>query len=104
MSMFVPYSVAKMGFPLSNNDIGTKKRSFSIKQTNMFFYFFLPVYVLYVSLQDFVSDVHYFVVREYISQLMKNNYSCKSRKYERAATKIEVQWGKLCELFQEMVQ
>lgn len=69
-----------------------------------FFHIFLPVYVLYVSLQDFVSDVHYFVVREYISQLMKNNYSCKNRKNERAAAKIEVQWGKLCERFQEMVQ
>ncbi|XP_026799522.3 exocyst complex component 3-like protein 4 isoform X1 [Pangasianodon hypophthalmus] len=52
--------------------------------------------------QEFVSDVHYFVVREYISQLMKNNYSCKNRKNEKAATKIRVQWSELCELFQEM--
>ncbi|XP_017319299.1 exocyst complex component 3-like protein 4 isoform X1 [Ictalurus punctatus] len=52
--------------------------------------------------QEFVSGVHYFVVKEYISQLMKNNYSCKNRKNENAAAKIEVQWGELHELFQEM--
>ncbi|XP_058242105.1 exocyst complex component 3-like protein 4 isoform X1 [Hemibagrus wyckioides] len=52
--------------------------------------------------QDFVSDVHYFVVKEYISQLIKNNYSCKNRKSEKAAAKLDKQWGELCELFQEM--
>ncbi|XP_046692983.1 exocyst complex component 3-like protein 4 isoform X2 [Silurus meridionalis] len=52
--------------------------------------------------EEFVSDVHYFVVKEYISQLMKNNYSCKNRKNEKAAAKIGEQWGEICELFQEM--
>ncbi|XP_062852199.1 exocyst complex component 3-like protein 4 [Trichomycterus rosablanca] len=50
----------------------------------------------------FVCDVHYFVVREYVSQLMKNNYSCKNRKNVSAASKIQEQWGELCELFKEM--
>ncbi|XP_060728394.1 exocyst complex component 3-like protein 4 [Tachysurus vachellii] len=52
--------------------------------------------------EEFVSDVHYFVVKEYISQFMKYNYSCKNRKNEKAAANIGVQWGELCELFQEM--
>lgn len=70
----------------------------------MFSFFFLSLCPLYVLLQEFVSGVHYFVVKEYISQLMKNNYSCKNRKNENAAAKIEVQWGELRELFEEMVQ
>ncbi|KAG9275276.1 exocyst complex component 3-like protein 4 [Astyanax mexicanus] len=49
-----------------------------------------------------VSEVHYFVVKEYVSQLMKNNYSCKNRKNEKAASKMSEQWGELRELFQEM--
>ncbi|KAL7890075.1 hypothetical protein AOLI_G00023330 [Acnodon oligacanthus] len=52
--------------------------------------------------QVLVSEVHYFVVKEYISQLMKNNYSCKNRKNERAASKMSEQWVELRELFQEM--
>ncbi|TSK22817.1 Tumor necrosis factor alpha-induced protein 2 [Bagarius yarrelli] len=52
--------------------------------------------------QAFVNDVHFFVVKEYISQLMKNNYSCKNRKNEKAAANIKVQWSELCGLFQEM--
>ncbi|XP_026877488.1 exocyst complex component 3-like protein [Electrophorus electricus] len=52
--------------------------------------------------QAFVSDMHYSVVRGYVSQLMKNNYTCKNRKNERAATKIREQWGELKEVFQEM--
>ncbi|XP_076831754.1 exocyst complex component 3-like protein 4 isoform X2 [Brachyhypopomus gauderio] len=52
--------------------------------------------------QAFVSDIHYSVARDYVSQLMKNNYTCKNRKHERAATKIREQWDKLNELFQEM--
>lgn len=52
--------------------------------------------------QAFVSEVHYFVVKEYVSQLMKNNYSCKNRKNEKAASKMSEQWGELRELFQEM--
>ncbi|XP_069577529.1 exocyst complex component 3-like protein 4 [Brachyistius frenatus] len=52
--------------------------------------------------QGFVSRLHYHVVREYVSQLMKNNYTCKNRKHETAATKIRHQWDKLRELFVDM--
>ncbi|KAK2896476.1 hypothetical protein Q8A67_010964 [Cirrhinus molitorella] len=52
--------------------------------------------------QTFVNDVHFFVVKEYVSQLMKNNYLCKNRKNETAATKITNQWEELKEIFQEM--
>ncbi|XP_066535890.1 exocyst complex component 3-like protein 4 isoform X2 [Hoplias malabaricus] len=52
--------------------------------------------------QPLVNEVHYFVVKEYVSQLMKNNYSCKNRKNESAASKMSKQWGELKELFQEM--
>ncbi|XP_023656482.1 exocyst complex component 3-like protein 4 [Paramormyrops kingsleyae] len=49
----------------------------------------------------FVAKVHYHVVREYISQLMKNDYSCKSRKHERAAEKMSLQWSSLEEIFED---
>lgn len=75
-----------------------------LNKTKTFTCPFLSGCLLYVLLQDFVSDVHYFVVKEYISQLIKNNYSCKNRKNEKAAAKLEEQWGELCDLFQEMVQ
>ncbi|KAM7403712.1 hypothetical protein PAMA_004245 [Pampus argenteus] len=52
--------------------------------------------------QEFASRLHYQVVREYVSQLMKNNYSCKNRKHENAASKIRQQWNKLSELFEDM--
>ncbi|XP_016123820.1 exocyst complex component 3-like protein 4 isoform X2 [Sinocyclocheilus grahami] len=52
--------------------------------------------------QAFVNEAHFFVVKEYVSQLMKNNYSCKNRKNETAATKITNQWEKLKEIFQDM--
>ncbi|XP_051504481.1 exocyst complex component 3-like protein 4 isoform X2 [Myxocyprinus asiaticus] len=52
--------------------------------------------------QTFVNEAHFFVVKEYVSQLMKNNYSCKNRKNETAASKITMQWGELKELFQDM--
>ncbi|KAG1950583.1 exocyst complex component 3-like protein [Pimephales promelas] len=52
--------------------------------------------------QVFVNEAHIFVVKEYVSQLMKNNYSCKNRKNETAATKIANQWEELKEIFQEM--
>ncbi|XP_072533016.1 exocyst complex component 3-like protein 4 isoform X2 [Salminus brasiliensis] len=52
--------------------------------------------------QALASEVHYFVAKEYVSQLMKNNYSCKNRKNEKAASKMSEQWGELRELFQEM--
>ncbi|XP_041828791.1 exocyst complex component 3-like protein 4 isoform X2 [Melanotaenia boesemani] len=51
---------------------------------------------------EFVSRLHYHVVREYVGQLMKNNYSCKNRKHEKAAAKIQEQWNQLRDLFEEM--
>ncbi|XP_028857199.1 exocyst complex component 3-like protein 4 [Denticeps clupeoides] len=50
----------------------------------------------------FVNDVHYHVVKEYISQLMKNKYNCKNSKHEKAAEKIREQWTEIKDLFQEM--
>ncbi|XP_062325481.1 exocyst complex component 3-like protein 4 isoform X1 [Osmerus eperlanus] len=52
--------------------------------------------------QKLVSNLHYHLVKEYVSQLMKNNYSCKNRKHERASKKMRGQWSKLRELFQDM--
>ncbi|XP_074548198.1 exocyst complex component 3-like protein 4 [Halichoeres trimaculatus] len=52
--------------------------------------------------KEFASVLHYHVVKEYIGQLMKNNYSCKNRKHERAARKIRGQWDQLIDLFEEM--
>ncbi|XP_054470118.1 exocyst complex component 3-like protein 4 [Anoplopoma fimbria] len=51
---------------------------------------------------EFASRLHYHVVREYVGQLMKNNYSCKNRKHEKAANKIRVQCGKLTDVFENM--
>ncbi|XP_041941371.1 exocyst complex component 3-like protein 4 isoform X2 [Alosa sapidissima] len=52
--------------------------------------------------QAFASAVHLYVVKEYITPLMKNNYSCRNRKNQRAATKLRNQWSQLRELFHEM--
>ncbi|XP_039992323.1 exocyst complex component 3-like protein 4 [Xiphias gladius] len=52
--------------------------------------------------QPFASRLHYHVVRDYIGQLMKNNYSCKNRKHEKAAAKIRRQWDKLVDVFEDM--
>ncbi|XP_061114266.1 exocyst complex component 3-like protein 4 [Conger conger] len=52
--------------------------------------------------QEFVNKVHYHVVKEYVSQLMKNNYSCKNRKHEKAAAKMKEQWAGLQDIFEEM--
>ncbi|XP_071353706.1 exocyst complex component 3-like protein 4 [Trachinotus anak] len=52
--------------------------------------------------QEFASRLHYHVVKEYIGQLMKNNYSCKNRKHENAAAKISEQWNKLSSEFVDM--
>ncbi|XP_034091366.1 exocyst complex component 3-like protein 4 [Gymnodraco acuticeps] len=52
--------------------------------------------------QDFASRLHYHVVREYIGQLMKKNFSCKNQKHERAASKIRKQWEELRDLFEDM--
>lgn len=63
----------------------------------------LHLYVFVSWQQEFASRLHHHVVREYIGQLMKNNYSCKNRKHEKAAAKIRLQWDDLRDLFQEMV-
>ncbi|XP_059209239.1 exocyst complex component 3-like protein 4 [Centropristis striata] len=52
--------------------------------------------------QEFASRLHYHVVREYVGQLMKSNYSCKNRKHEKAGNKICGQWGRLRDLFEDM--
>ncbi|XP_056152070.1 exocyst complex component 3-like protein 4 isoform X2 [Lampris incognitus] len=52
--------------------------------------------------QTLVDRLHYHTVKEYISQLMTNNYSCKNRKHEKAARKIRKQWAELKELFKDM--
>uniref|UniRef100_UPI003AAF94E1 exocyst complex component 3-like protein 4 n=1 Tax=Centroberyx gerrardi TaxID=166262 RepID=UPI003AAF94E1 len=52
--------------------------------------------------QTFVSRLHYHMVKEYFGQLMKNNYSCKNRKHEKAAGKIREQCDELTQLFTDM--
>ncbi|XP_047010166.2 exocyst complex component 3-like protein 4 isoform X3 [Ictalurus punctatus] len=52
--------------------------------------------------QPFVNDVHYHVVKVYISELLKNKYSCKGKKNEDGAAKIDEQWTELKNLFCEM--
>ncbi|KAM9777699.1 exocyst complex component 3-like protein 4 [Neosynchiropus ocellatus] len=52
--------------------------------------------------QAFASRQHFHVVKEYIGQLMKGNYSCKNRKHEAAARKIQQQWVQLVNLFEDM--
>lgn len=47
--------------------------------------------------------MHYHVVKGYISELLKNKYSCKGKKNEEAAIKINEQWTELEKLFCEMV-
>ncbi|KAM8833167.1 exocyst complex component 3-like protein 4 isoform 1-T1 [Synchiropus picturatus] len=52
--------------------------------------------------QALASRLHFHVVKEYIGQLMKGNYSCKNRKHEAAAKKIQQQWVQLVDLFEDM--
>ncbi|XP_061891071.1 exocyst complex component 3-like protein 4 isoform X2 [Entelurus aequoreus] len=52
--------------------------------------------------QDLASELHHYVMKEYVGQLMKNKYSCKNRKHEKAAGKMRAQCSKLRELFQDM--
>ncbi|XP_042356662.1 LOW QUALITY PROTEIN: exocyst complex component 3-like protein 4 [Plectropomus leopardus] len=52
--------------------------------------------------QEFASRLHYHVVKEYVGQLMKSNYSCKNQKHDKAGTKISVQLGQLRDLFEDM--
>lgn len=48
--------------------------------------------------------MHYYVAKEYVSQLMKKKYSCKKAKNEDAAIKMKQQWNELKKLFVEMVR
>ncbi|KAL7890074.1 hypothetical protein AOLI_G00023320 [Acnodon oligacanthus] len=52
--------------------------------------------------QSFANDLHYHVVKEYISELLKSKYSCKCKKNDLAAAKIKDQWDQLRKLFSEM--
>ncbi|MCI4376487.1 hypothetical protein PGIGA_G00188910 [Pangasianodon gigas] len=52
--------------------------------------------------QSFANDVHYHVVKGYISELLRNKYSCKGKKNDSAAAKINEQWTELKQLFCEM--
>ncbi|XP_068456290.1 exocyst complex component 3-like protein 4 [Clinocottus analis] len=52
--------------------------------------------------QLLVGSLHLHVVKEYVGQLMKNNYSCKNRKHEKAAKKMRLQWRELSDLFEDM--
>lgn len=63
----------------------------------------ITVYLCVSWQQTFASQLHLYTAREYFGQLMKNNYSCKNQKHEKAASKIHKQWGKLSELFENMV-
>ncbi|XP_022540169.2 exocyst complex component 3-like protein 4 [Astyanax mexicanus] len=51
--------------------------------------------------QSFINDLHYHVVKEYISQLLKKKYSCKGKKNDLAAEKIRGQWNEFKRLFSE---
>uniref|UniRef100_A0A3P8S1H1 Exocyst complex component 3-like 4 n=1 Tax=Amphiprion percula TaxID=161767 RepID=A0A3P8S1H1_AMPPE len=50
----------------------------------------------------FAGRLHLHVVKQYVGQLMMNNYSCKNRKHEKAVAKIRQQWNQLRDLFEEM--
>ncbi|XP_066550463.1 tumor necrosis factor alpha-induced protein 2 isoform X2 [Amia ocellicauda] len=53
-------------------------------------------------MQGFVNDVHYHLAKQYISQVLKNDYSCKNRKHEKAAAKMRQQWEVLDRLFDNL--
>ncbi|KAK3573026.1 hypothetical protein QTP86_012238 [Hemibagrus guttatus] len=54
------------------------------------------------SAQTFANDVHYHVAKGYIAKLLGNKYSCKGKKNEEAADKINTQWTELNKLFSDM--
>ncbi|KAA0717709.1 hypothetical protein E1301_Tti020840 [Triplophysa tibetana] len=54
------------------------------------------------DIKIFINDVHYYVIKEYVSQLMKKKYSCKNNRNEEAADKMRIQWKELRKLFEEM--
>lgn len=63
----------------------------------------LSYYFIFLALQSFANDLHYHVAKGYISELLRNKYSCKGRKND-AAAKINEQWTELNMLFCEMVR
>uniref|UniRef100_A0AAR2IR99 Si:dkey-45k15.1 n=1 Tax=Pygocentrus nattereri TaxID=42514 RepID=A0AAR2IR99_PYGNA len=52
--------------------------------------------------QSFANDLHYHAVKEYISELLKEKYSCKGKKNDLGAAKIKEQWDQLRKLFSDM--
>ncbi|KAL4656364.1 exocyst complex component 3-like protein 4 [Arapaima gigas] len=52
--------------------------------------------------QTFGSKVHYFVVKEYVAQLMKNNFSCRNGRNKDAERKMNKQWAELEDIFTEL--
>uniref|UniRef100_A0A8B9RHV3 Si:dkey-45k15.1 n=1 Tax=Astyanax mexicanus TaxID=7994 RepID=A0A8B9RHV3_ASTMX len=55
-----------------------------------------------LAAQSYANDLHYHVVKEYITQLLKKEYSCKGNKNKSAAEKIRDQWDDFKRLFSEM--
>ncbi|XP_048106133.1 uncharacterized protein LOC125299081 [Alosa alosa] len=54
------------------------------------------------QLQEFVKQLHLLVMREYVTPLLHSSYSCKGRKNQQAAEKLQEQWTQLSTLFQRM--
>ncbi|XP_051941410.1 exocyst complex component 3-like protein 4 [Hippocampus zosterae] len=52
--------------------------------------------------QDVAGAAHYHVLKEYVGQLMKTNYSCKKRKHHKAAGKMRAQCSQLADVFHRM--
>lgn len=48
--------------------------------------------------------MHYHVAKGYIAEMLGNKYSCKGKKNEEAAEKINMQWTELNMLFRDMVR
>nr|XP_023656479.1 exocyst complex component 3-like protein 4 isoform X1 [Paramormyrops kingsleyae] len=52
--------------------------------------------------QKFVDEMHYFVAKQYISQMMTSRWSCGRRDHERIVFTLRRQWGVLYENFENM--
>ncbi|XP_049595936.1 exocyst complex component 3-like protein 4 isoform X2 [Syngnathus scovelli] len=52
--------------------------------------------------QEVASTVHLHMLKEYVGQLMKNNYSCKKRKHGKAAGKMRAQCRRIADVFRHM--
>ncbi|KAM9786850.1 exocyst complex component 3-like protein 4 isoform 2-T4 [Syngnathus typhle] len=62
-----------------------------------------PTQVTFGSLrQEVASTVHLHMLKEYVGQLMKNNYSCKNRKHGKAAGKMRAQCRRIADVFRRM--